>query len=354
MGEPGSKNFLNNCMVKPLCVLFLVVLAAWVYQRNQPPPPKLCGTPNGPPITAPRSKLKDGRYLAYKEWGVPKENAKHKIIYLHGFASSRFGIPPFSQEVFEVLGVYLLSYDRPGYGESDPDPKRDAKTIAMDVEELADNLNLGSKFYIIGSSLGGAFTWSVVQHIPHRLAGVILLAPAVNFWWSGFPWNVTMQTWNRLIPQEKCANWVARYFPSLVYWWNTQTLFPRSGIISGDMRLYSPEDMQILPRLIAASADFVNVTYQQGVYESLHRDIKVWFSEWGFSLVDLPNPFPNNKGSVHLWHGAEDWMVPVFMSRYIVQKLPWIQYHELPTAGHLFVFDNRMADHVLKTFFKEY
>lgn len=84
-------------MVKPLYVLFLVVLAAWVYQRNQPPPPKLCGTPNGPPITAPRSKLKDGRYLAYKEWGVPKENAKHKIIYLHGFGSFRFGIPPFSQ-----------------------------------------------------------------------------------------------------------------------------------------------------------------------------------------------------------------------------------------------------------------
>lgn len=64
--------------------------------------------------------------------------------------------------------MYLLSYDRPGYGESDPDPKRDAKTIAVDVEELADNLNLGSKFYIIGASLGGAFTWSVVQHIPHR------------------------------------------------------------------------------------------------------------------------------------------------------------------------------------------
>ncbi|KAJ4764816.1 Alpha/beta-Hydrolases superfamily protein [Rhynchospora pubera] len=341
-------------MIKPLLVLFSAVLAAWIYQSIQPPPPKLCGTPNGPPINAPRSKLKDGRYLAYKEWGVPKENAKYKMIYLHGFGSFRFGIPSISQEVLEELGVYLLSYDRPGYGESDPDPNKDAKTVATDTEELADNLNLGPKFYVLGVSMGGAFTWSVVKHMPHRLAGAILLCPAVNFWWPGFPSNVTMQTWNQLLPQEKWAFRVARYFPSLVYWWNTQKLFPRSAIISGDMRIYSLEDKEILPDLIARSAEFMHAAYQQGVYESLHRDIKVWHSEWGFSPVDLPNPFPNNEGSVHLWHGAEDRMAPVLMSRYIAQRLPWIQYHELPTAGHLFSFADGMGDHILKTFFEEH
>jgi pimeloyl-ACP methyl ester carboxylesterase len=44
----------------------------------------------------------------------------------------------------------------------------DAKTIATDTEELADNVNLGPKFHVIGGSLGGAFTWSVIKHIPHR------------------------------------------------------------------------------------------------------------------------------------------------------------------------------------------
>jgi hypothetical protein len=40
-----------------------------------------------PWFIAPRIQLKDGRYLAYKKWGGPKEYAKQKIIYLHGFGS---------------------------------------------------------------------------------------------------------------------------------------------------------------------------------------------------------------------------------------------------------------------------
>lgn len=34
-------------------------------------------------------KLRDGRFLAYKESGVPKDEAKYKIILIHGFGSSK-------------------------------------------------------------------------------------------------------------------------------------------------------------------------------------------------------------------------------------------------------------------------
>lgn len=43
-------------------------------------------------MTAPRMKLRDGRYLAYKESGVPKENAKFKIAFAHGFSSCRHDV----------------------------------------------------------------------------------------------------------------------------------------------------------------------------------------------------------------------------------------------------------------------
>lgn len=71
-------------------MLFIGFLA-WAYQVIQPPPPKICGSPDGPPITAPRIKLRDGRHLAYKEHGVPKDAAKYKIIFVHGFGSYRLG-----------------------------------------------------------------------------------------------------------------------------------------------------------------------------------------------------------------------------------------------------------------------
>lgn len=65
--------------------------------------------------------------------------------------------------------------------------------------------------------------------------------------------------------------------------------------------------------------------------------------------MDLDNPFVEGEGSVHLWHGAEDGVVPVSLQRYIAKKLPWIQYHELENAGHLFSYaDTGIKDDILK------
>lgn len=69
--------------------MIVVGCVAWAYQAIRPPPPNICGSPGGPPITAPRIKLRDGRHLAYKEYGVPKDEAKHKFIFVHGFDSCR-------------------------------------------------------------------------------------------------------------------------------------------------------------------------------------------------------------------------------------------------------------------------
>lgn len=61
-----------------------------------------------------------------------------------------------------------MSYDRPGYGESDPDPKQTVKSLALDVEELADQLGLGSKFYVIAYSIGCHVVRGCLRYIPHR------------------------------------------------------------------------------------------------------------------------------------------------------------------------------------------
>ncbi|GAB4856447.1 hypothetical protein Ancab_014362 [Ancistrocladus abbreviatus] len=153
------------------CRLSLVFSLAWIYQAMQPPPPKICGSPGGPPITAPRIKLRDGRHLAYKEHGVPKEEAKYKFIFVHGFDSSRNHAAvatDLSPDIAESLGICIVSFDRPGYGESDPDPKRTEKSIALDIEELADQLGFGPKFYVIGFSMGGQVVWGCLKYIPHR------------------------------------------------------------------------------------------------------------------------------------------------------------------------------------------
>ncbi|GMP88467.1 hypothetical protein CsSME_00040445 [Camellia sinensis var. sinensis] len=76
-------------MIVQVGVALLAGLLGWAYVAIKPPPPKVCGTPGGPPVTSPRVQLSDGRHLAYKEKGVPKEEAKYKIIVIHGFDSSK-------------------------------------------------------------------------------------------------------------------------------------------------------------------------------------------------------------------------------------------------------------------------
>ena len=73
-----------------------------------------------------------------------------------------------SQELVEELGIYMLFFDRAGYGDSDANPKRCLKSDATDVEELADALQLGDKFYVLGCSMGGYIAWSCLHYIPHR------------------------------------------------------------------------------------------------------------------------------------------------------------------------------------------
>lgn len=68
----------------------------------------------------------------------------------------------------EELGGYMVGFDRAGYGESDPNPNRDIRTAALDVEELADALSLGPKFYLFGYSLGNHVVWSALKYIPQR------------------------------------------------------------------------------------------------------------------------------------------------------------------------------------------
>ncbi|KAJ0476811.1 putative alpha/beta hydrolase-1 [Helianthus annuus] len=239
-----------------ILVVIFVGFSAWAYQAARPPPPRPLGSPNGPVITSPRIKLRDGRHLAYEEFGVPKETAKSRIIFVHGFSSSKY-FHPFatsaSPELVKELGAYFVSLDRPGYGESDPDPKRTVKSLALDIEEFADQLNLGPRFYVVGFSMGGQIVWSCLKYIPHRLAGAVLISPAINFWWPNLPLNLTNEEYSRQLKRDQWALRVAHYLPWLTYWWNTQTWFPVFAVIHGHPTVLSPPDLKVFSKFLSVA-----------------------------------------------------------------------------------------------------
>ncbi|KAK1408390.1 hypothetical protein QVD17_40122 [Tagetes erecta] len=347
----------SSRVLKILLLVLFGELCAWAYKTAIPPPPRKLGSPDGIPLTSPRIKLRDGRHLSYKEYGVSKDIAKSKLIYVHCFDCSKYHDPfafSASPAVLEELGVYIVALDRPGYGESDPDPKRTVKSLALDIEELADELNLGQKFYVAGFSMGGEVIWSCLKYIPNRLAGAVLISPAVNYWWHNLPSSLTNEAYSRQLQQDQWSVRVAHYLPWLTYWWNTQSWFPGFSVIMQNPVVFSPADIIVATKLQNATTDPHQAELMQtqprlqGEFESIHRDMNIGFGKWEFDPMDLENPFHNSNGTVHLWMGGEDRIVPATLQRYIAHQLGWIKYHEVVGGGHMFAFADEMGDNILK------
>ncbi|KAL6293565.1 hypothetical protein ACE6H2_001707 [Prunus campanulata] len=306
-------------MIVPVAIALTVGLLGCAYQALKPPPPKICGSPGGPPVTSPRVKLSDGRHLAYREFGVPKEEAKHKIIVVHGFGSSKDLSLPVSQELVEELSIYFLSFDRAGYGESDPYPLRSVKSEAFDIQELAD-----------------------------KLSGASLVVPFVHYWWPCVPANLSRESLSSLPLSDQWAFRVAHYAPWLFHWWMTQKFFPSLSFLSGNNSVFSRSDLEMLQKLSEAPSVGQEKITQQGDHESRFRDILAGYAKWEFDPSDLKNPFPDNEGSVHIWRGGEDKIIPYKLNHYIAEKLPWIHYHVVPDYGHLLFFESHLYEAILK------
>ncbi|XP_044504593.1 uncharacterized protein LOC123224899 isoform X2 [Mangifera indica] len=330
-------------MVSKTLIVVLIGLLGMVYQATQLPPPNSI---NDPPVTSPRIRLSDGRYLAYTERGVPKNQSNYRIVIVHGFGSSKDMNFPATQELIEELGIYFLLYDRAGYGDSDPNPRLSVKRVAFDILEIADQLNLGAKFYLIGVSMGSYPTWSCLKYIPHRLAGAALIAPVVNYQWPSLPYSLIKMDYRRKL--VLWSLWISKYAPGLLHWWVTQKWFPSTSVVEKNPVFFSDRDIEILKKTKGFPMLTQDRLQDRGVFNTLRDDFLMGFGDWEFDPMELSNPFPENESSVHIWQGYEDKVVPFQIQRYISGKLGWIKYHEVVDGGHLIVHYNGVCDSVLR------
>ncbi|KAI4334243.1 hypothetical protein L6164_018957 [Bauhinia variegata] len=329
---------------KTVRVLLVDLLGVATYQAPKLPPPSRTNDVSS--VTSPRIRLKDGRYLAYREVGVPRERAKHKIIVVHGLGSSKEMNFLASQELIDEMGIYLLHYDRAGYGDSDPNPKRSVKCETTDIQELADQLEIGSKFYVIGVSMGSYAIWSCLKYIPHRLEGVAMIAPVINYRWHSLPQSLIKEDYRR-----KLVKWslrLADFSPRLLHWWLTQKLLPSHSVLEHNPAFFNKRDIDILKKIPGFPMLTKEKLKEKVVFDTLHDDFKLAFGKWEFNPLELSNPFTQNRSSVHIWQGCEDKIVPSQLQRFVSGKLPWIRYHEVPDGGHLILYYNGLCESVLR------
>ncbi|CAH1452430.1 unnamed protein product [Lactuca virosa] len=250
-----------------------------------------------------RIKLSDGRYLAYKERGVPKNESTYRVVIVHGFASNKEMNFMATQKLMGELGIYLVQFDRAGYGDSDPNPKRSLKSESSDIQELADQLQLGSKFYLIGVSIGSYPTWSCIKNIPERLAGVVMVVPFVNYRWPSLPRDLIQDDYRKKLSQW--AVWVARHTPGLLHWWLTQKMFPSSSVLDRNPKFFSNKDLEVLKNTPGYQLLCKSKLKEEPIFDSLRKDFIVAFGKWDFDPLNMINPFGENQCRLHIWQGMK-------------------------------------------------
>ncbi|MEU8183045.1 alpha/beta hydrolase [Micromonospora sp. NPDC049044] len=263
----------------------------------------------------------DGRRLAVETSGAPDGPA---VFLLHGTPGSRSGPRPRGIVVYR-LGVHLVCYDRPGYGDSDRQEGRRVADAAADVAAIADDLGI-ERFAVVGRSGGGPHALACAALLPDRVtraAVLVGLAPAGApdlDWYAGMAaTNVTDygqadEDLTELTLNLKVRAEEARRDPM------TLLDFLRPQLPDEDIRVV--DDVAIRRLLTDMYAEAV----RHGP-EGWIDDVLAIRRGWGFDLGTI-------RAEVRLWHGEQDRFSPVEHSHWLASRISRAQVQVQAGAAH--------------------
>lgn len=266
--------------------------------------------------------LRDERRLGFAEYGDASGKA---VFHFNGSGGSRLE-HPMDPSILSDLGVRLISTDRPGHGNSDPQPGRKLLDWPDDISQLADHLGI-DKFYVEGWSAGGPHALACAYRLPERVSAGALISglapPDRPNPYEGLPIGMT------------ALMMIARRVHPLVYLFRrvAHRMFTGESENAGE-RLKSsfpPEDQKAIDE--SGSADWlienIREGYKQGWDGPAQDDILI-NSPWGFRLEDISTRFD-------VWQGAVDKNVPLNQGQYQDKLLPNSHLTVLPDQAHLYL-----------------
>ncbi|KAK1283112.1 hypothetical protein QJS10_CPB21g01206 [Acorus calamus] len=273
------------------------------------------------------------------------------------------GIPGIKASLLEEFGVRLVTYDLPGFGESDPHPHRNLNSSAFDMLNVADAVGLKDKFWVLGYSGGGMHAWAAIRYIPDRLAGAIMLAPMGNPYESSMTKEEIYKTWEKWTTKRKLMFTLARRFPSLLPYFYRRSFL--SGKQSQPVKWLSlplgKKDRELVddPIFIEFLKNDIEESIRQGDPKPFVEEAVLQVSNWGFDLADLQVEKHDGKGffqwiksmysqaehelagflgPIHIWQGTDDWVVPPSMTEYVRRVVPGATVHRVHGEGHFSYF----------------
>ncbi|KAK9851693.1 hypothetical protein WJX84_006502 [Apatococcus fuscideae] len=283
--------------------------------------------------------LPDGRRLCYHLRGCP--DSLHQIFYLHGVLSCRLEVLGTSQEVLQEVKARLIGVDRPGYGQSDPHPKRTAHSFSRDLLCLANHLSLDN-FFVIGCSGGGPYAWAALHHLGPRVLGLLTLSGAgpasmltgeerlrlhEGHEQGGLP-EFTRKMVHGLLASQTALWWVHTLVgASLVYRFlehvMANVLDKMAPVDAACIREQHPE---YHPQIVAQA-----LAQRPAAAAAFLEDLDIGMTSWPWDISQLA---PEQTRNVHLWHGHGDKQVPPVFSEAYHRLVPSSKLHLIDSGGH--------------------
>jgi pimeloyl-ACP methyl ester carboxylesterase len=271
----------------------------------------------------------DGRTLQLNEAGDP---AGFPVLAHHGTPGSRL-LWSAHDDLAREQGIRLIAYDRPGYGGSSRDAKRDVDACAADVDAIADALGL-EQYATWGISGGGPHALACAALCDDRLVAVASLAPCAPFEADGIDWMDGMGEDNH-VEFGKALEGEAALRPLLEEVRDMK--LDAEGLMKQLQTLLGPEDLAALTGEFAAyMVEWQTTALAPGVDGWIDDDL-AFTRPWGFDLASINRP-------VLLLHGADDRFVPVSHGRWLAEHIPGVDARITETDGHLTLLTRRMRE----------
>ena len=264
----------------------------------------------------------DGRELCVEMAGAPDGNP---VLVQGGTPNSRHLYSGWIADA-EKKGIRLISYDRPGYGDSTAYPGHTVASGAHDVRAIAEALGY-NRLGIWGVSGGGPYALGCAALIPDMAVAVAVVASIAPYGIEGFDYFAGMGELNAE---------------------DTKLFFSDREAARRDLRQAREEILAATPEQFA---ELLKSLLSPVDAEALTGDLARWLSEnqkdglsvgdqgwwddgvshltnWGFDLRDIRVP-------VKVWHGRQDRFVPVQHGQWLAANVPGAAADISDRDGHI-------------------
>ena len=258
-----------------------------------------------------------GRTLAVEDAG---DRGGRPVMVHAGTPGGRRLYGPRTLADAEHRRLWLISYDRPGYGDSTAQPGRSTADCASDIRVICEALGI-ERLAMWGLSGGGPHVLACAALLPDLVTAVASFASLAPYdgeglnWFSGFREEAIEEVRLMLADPAASRAWFRKEREEL--------LVPSPAQLALDMRWRSPgADLELL----TDEAVSIQQAMAPGI-EGAWDDCVAQITPWGFEVAQIPVP-------VLLLHGGQDEAVPFSHGQWLASHIPGAEAWFFDDEGH--------------------